>query len=104
MQNRSNASPWAKTIFAGALAGCLILAAPGASAATACQRRLARADHRLHDAARRHGWDSREAQHARIQLREAREYCWAHSHRWWDEDTQRWHTERDWDDHDHDRR
>jgi hypothetical protein len=22
-------------------------------------------------------------------------------HRWWDEHEHRWHTERDWDDHDH---
>jgi hypothetical protein len=36
-------------------------------------------------------------------LHEAREYCWAHAHRWWDEDGRRWHTDRDWDEHDHDR-
>jgi hypothetical protein len=36
-------------------------------------------------------------------LREAREYCWEHSHRWWDEDGHRWRSGRDWDDHDHDR-
>ena len=23
--------------------------------------------------------------------------------KWWDEDNRRWHTDRDWDDHDHDR-
>jgi len=37
-------------------------------------------------------------------LREAREWCWTHEHKWWDEDNRRWHTDRDWDDHDHDRR
>lgn len=106
MRHRTDIRSRAKTIFASAaLAGSLFLAVPVAHAAyNTCQRRLARADHRLHDAARRHGWDSREAQHARVHLHEAREYCWGHSHRWWDEDGHRWHTERDWDDHDHDRR
>jgi hypothetical protein len=48
-----------------------------------CQRRIAKADHKLHEAAEHHGWNER--------------------HRWWDEDGHRWHTDRDWDDHDHDR-
>ena len=48
-----------------------------------CQKRIARADHKLHEAAEHHGWE--------------------HSHRWWDEDGHRWRTDRDWDDHDHDR-
>jgi len=50
-----------------------------------CQRRIAKADHKL-------------------QLREARERCWNERHRWWDEDGRRWHSDRNWDDHDHDRR
>ena len=107
MQNPTKKSFWGKTTIAAAvLSGSLLfLGAPGLRAEyESCQRRLARADHRLHDAARRHGWESRQAQHARVQLHEAREYCWAHSHRWWDEDARRWHTERDWDEHDHDRR
>jgi hypothetical protein len=48
-----------------------------------CQRRIAKADHKLHRAVEHHGWNER--------------------HRWWDEDGHRWHTDRDWDDHDHDR-
>ena len=68
-----------------------------------CQRRIARADHKLHEAAERHGWNSRQADHARRELREARESCWNNHHRWWDEDGHRWHSGRDWDDHDHDR-
>jgi hypothetical protein len=63
-----------------------------------CQHRVAKADHRLHEAVEHHGWDSREAEHARHELREAREYCWGTYHRWWDEDDHRWHTDRDWDD------
>jgi len=46
--------------------------------------------------------ESRQVVNARQQLHEAREYCWTHAHKWWDEDNHRWHTDRDWDDHDHD--
>jgi hypothetical protein len=68
-----------------------------------CQRRIAKADHRLHEAIEHHGRNSRQADHARVQLHEAREYCWGRAHRWWDEHEHRWHSDRDWDDHDHDR-
>jgi hypothetical protein len=61
-----------------------------------CQKRIAHADHKLHEAAEHHGWDSPEAQRWRHELHEARRYCYEHNHRWWDED------DRDWDDHDHD--
>jgi hypothetical protein len=106
MQNPTKKSIWGKTLASAFVMSALVLgSASGVLAAyNTCQRRLARADRRVHEAARRHGWESKEAQHARVQLREAREYCWGHSHRWWDEDAHRWHTERDWDEHDHDRR
>jgi hypothetical protein len=68
-----------------------------------CQRRIAKADHKLHEAVEHHGWNSKQADRARHQLHEARERCWNENHRWWDEDGHRWHTDRDWDDHDHDR-
>ncbi len=69
-----------------------LLAFPGAPRASAenydsCQRRIAKADHKLHEAVEHHGWDS----------------CWNQGRRWWDEDGHRWRSERDWDDHDHDR-
>ncbi|GAC1627675.1 MAG: hypothetical protein PVS2B2_16110 [Candidatus Acidiferrum sp.] len=106
MRNSIKKSGWGGTLFLAAalMSTFLFLSAPIVRANEACQRRLVRADHRLHDAARRHGWESRQAEHARHELHEAREYCWAHSHRWWDEDGRRWHTDHDWDDHDHDRR
>jgi hypothetical protein len=66
-----------------------------------CQKRVINADHKLHEAAEHHGWDSPQAQHWREELNEARSYCWEHNHRWWDEDEHRWHSDRDWDDHDH---
>jgi hypothetical protein len=78
---------------------------PGASADSydKCQRRIAKADHKLHEAIEHHGWYSRQADHARHELHETRERCWNERHRWWDEDGHRWHSDRDWDDHDHDR-
>jgi len=89
-----------------AMVGLLAFAAtPRASAADydGCQKRIYKADHKLHEAVERHGWNSRQADHARHELREARERCWNERHRWWDEDGHRWHNDRDWDDHDHDR-
>ncbi len=95
----------ARTLLAlAAFLGMLAFAgAPQASAEDydRCQRRIAKADHRLHEAAERHGWYSRQADHARHELREARERCWRERHRWWDEDGRRWHSDRDWDDRDH---
>jgi hypothetical protein len=90
-----------KLILAGAtLAGFLLFtSAPTVRAdERECQSRLARADHKVHEAVEHHGWDSKQAEHARHDLREAREYCWKTEHRWWDEDDRRWHTDRDWDD------
>jgi hypothetical protein len=84
--------------FAGALAFV------GASIARAddCQKRTEKADHNLHEAISKHGAGSPEAEHWRSELAAARSYCWEHDHRWWDEDGHRWHTEHDWDAHDHD--
>jgi hypothetical protein len=106
MRIDANKSFWVRTgLAAAALAGVLIfMGAPAVRAnEAACQRRIAKADHRLHEAAEHHGWESRQAANARQQLHEAREYCWTHAHRWWDEDGRRWHTDRDWDEHDHDK-
>jgi hypothetical protein len=66
-----------------------------------CQKRIANADHHLYEAAAKHGWNSSEADHYRRELADAREYCWNHGYRWRDEDTHSWHTEHDWNDHDH---
>jgi hypothetical protein len=105
MQIHAKQSLWVRTgLAAAALAGVLIFMGTPAVRADegACQRRIAKADHRLHEAVEHHGWESREAANARKQLHEAREYCWSRAHKWWDEDGRRWHTDRDWDDHDHD--
>ena len=83
-----------------ALAGFLLLTgAPNVSASEAeCQHRTERADHRLHEAVEHHGWDSRQAEHARHELREAREYCWNQHHKWWDAEGNSWREEHSWED------
>jgi hypothetical protein len=85
------------------LAGLLLFAgAPNLRAGDDCQRRVAKADHKLHEAIEHHGYQSEQAAHWRHALHEARERCWNTNHRWWDEHEHRWRTDHDWDDHDHD--
>jgi hypothetical protein len=100
IQNRAGLMEVGKLILTGAaLTAVLVFTGPRLKAdESECQHRLAKADHRLHEAVEHHGWDSRQADHARHELREAREYCWNSYHRWWDEDGHRWHSDRDWDD------
>jgi len=85
-----------------AFTAALLFASGTAVRADECQKRIIKADHKLHEAIDKHGGQSSQAEHWRHELAEARSYCWEHGHRWWDEDGHRWHTERDWDDHDHD--
>jgi hypothetical protein len=89
----------ASLVFAGAM---LLAGASAVRADNACQKRISKADHKLHEAVEKHGWKSPQAERRRHELADARAYCWEHGRRWWDEDGHRWHTERDWDDHDHD--
>ena len=100
--NSSNFLSFRQMVAASVLGTSLIfLTATPLRADDDCQKRVARADHKLHEAAEHHGWNSPQAQRYREELAEARSYCWDHSHRWWSEDDHRWHSERDWDDHDH---
>jgi len=105
MQHRWNYSPFGRTALAAAALAAFLMftVAPLLHADDHdCQRRIARADHKLDQAVARHGFQSRQADRARNELRAERERCWNTNHRWWDEHGNRWHTERDWDDHDHD--
>jgi len=106
MRHRMNTQgSWTVAVGAGFLAGALALfAAAPAAQAEDCQERVVHADHKLHEAIQQHGYDSKQATHWRQELHEAREYCWDHDHRWWDVEGNRWHTDRDWDDHDHEHR
>src|ERR1039457_3092703 len=87
MRHRLNNSLFGKAaLAAAALAGFLMFT--GAPLLRAdnddCQRRVVRADHRLHEAIEHHGYQSREAERRRHELHEAREHCWSAGHRWWD--------------------
>ena len=84
----------------GALAGVLVLTgAPRVSASeSACQHRTEKADHDLHEAIKHHGYDSKQAEHARHELSDAREHCWGESHKWWDVEAHQWRMERNWED------
>ena len=84
-----------------ALAGFLAFS-PTPVRADDCQKNTEKIDHNLHEAIEHHGAQSSEAAHWRHELHEQRERCYSANHRWWDEDDHRWHTDRDWDDHDHD--
>ena len=43
-----------------------------------CQKRVRKADHKLHEAVEHHGWQSSQADHWRQELAEARNYCCNH--------------------------
>src|SRR5437588_12327781 len=80
-----------RVLLAGAaLAGLLAFAAtPRAFAHDyddygRCQRRIVKADHKLHEAIEHHGWNRRQAGHARHELHEATERCWNDHHREWE--------------------
>jgi hypothetical protein len=102
MQFRWKFPLFGKALLAGTiLTGALTLYGTPQLRAEDCQDRIVHADHDLHEAAAKHGWDSPQAAKARERLNSARAWCWDHGHRWWDEDAKAWRTER-WDDHDHD--
>lgn len=65
---------WIRCVLTSlAFAGAMLLA--GASivrADDACQRRIIKADHKLHQAVDKHGWRSPQAEHWRHELAEAR--------------------------------
>ena len=82
--------------------GLALFGTPPNAKADDCQERIIKADHKLHEAIEHHGYESKQAAHARHELREARTYCWERGQRWWDVEGSRWHKDRDWDDHDHD--
>ena len=62
-------------LSASALGAALLFAgaAPLRADDDDCQRRIARVDHKLHEAAEHHGWDSPQAAKYRHQLAETRD-------------------------------
>jgi hypothetical protein len=94
-----------KVLSVVALAAGFLFAVPRAAADDDdCRERTARAEHKLHEAIEHHGYNSRQANHQRHELHEARERCWRERHSWWNEHEHRWHNDHDWDDRDHDHR
>jgi len=104
MGHRGTLKNWKTLAGAGVLAaGISLFGIPPKAQGEDCRDRIVRADHRLHRAVEQHGWQSRQAERARAELHAARQHCWDHGHRWWNAEENRWHSDRDWDDHDHDR-
>jgi hypothetical protein len=80
-------------IAAVVLSGLLFLAgAPAANAADrdSCERRIAKADYKLHEAIEHHGYYSRQAEHWRHERREAYEHCERYGYRYHDRDDYRY--------------
>src|SRR5258706_16140056 len=61
-----------------------------------CQRRIAKADHKLHEAVEHHGGDSRQAGDGPHEMHEAGENWWEQRHPRWGENRQRRHSQRLW--------
>lgn len=64
-----------------------------------CRHRIEKAEHKLDDAVRRHGERSSQAEQRRHELNEERERCFGRYHGYWSGQDQRWHDQRDWDNH-----
>ena len=87
------------TLAAAALGGLLLFAgAPSARANDGFEgdRRIDRAEWKLHEAIEHHGYYSRQADHWRHELREEREHCWRERREW------REHHDHDWRRYDRD--
>jgi hypothetical protein len=100
---RTKASSWRSklTLAAAGFTGFVMLLGAPQLRADECQKRTEKAAHHLHEAIDHHGPNSPQADRARHELRDAREFCWERDHRWWDSDGHQWHSQHDWDDNDH---
>jgi hypothetical protein len=95
-----------QAIVLSAILAAVLLSAPvsciHAEELDECQQRVVHVEHSLHEAIHQYGPNSKQANRERLELQRAREHCWNEEHRWWDEHEHRWHTARDWNEHDHD--
>ena len=64
-----------------------------------CQAKIENREAKLHEMERRYGPRSPQAENWRRSLNAEREACWNKYHGWWNGDEHRWHTERDWHEH-----
>ncbi len=97
MQKRPNSWHSKLTLAGAGIAAFAMLLGALQLRANECQKRTEKAAHHLHDAVVHHGDHSPQADRARHELNDAREYCWDHGHRWWDSDSQQWHSNHGWD-------
>src|ERR1700687_195064 len=72
MRHRIDLGNWKSIIGTTVLAaGLTLFAGAGITKADDCQGRIVRADHHLHEAIEHHGYESRQAVHARTELHNA---------------------------------
>jgi hypothetical protein len=93
-----------QALLAGAaLCGFMIAAsAPKARADddhAKCQHRVEKAERQLDAAVSKHGEHSAAAERRRQELNAERDRCWNQYHGYWNGKDQKWHDQRDWDDH-----
>ncbi len=98
MQKRPHSLYSKFTLAAAGLTGFVMLLGAPQLRADECQKRTETAAHHLHEAIKHHGPDSRQADHARHELHDARAFCWQTDHRWWDSDAHQWHNQQNWND------
>jgi hypothetical protein len=91
------AKGWKTALLTAAFGGFLLGAAGSAAAHDfgRCQRDIEKHEWKLQREINRHGFYSRQADHQRHELREARERCWRERERW--ERQRNWRRDRDWD-------
>lgn len=76
---------WRMTLLTAAFGGFLLFGAAGRADARdfeKCQRRIDKEEWKLQREINRHGFYSRQAEHKRHELRDARERCWRERERW----------------------
>lgn len=111
MTRRQHARRFMELLGAAIVVALLFGTVPSASAKdfrANCRERIEKAEFKLEQSIRTHGYASHQADQRRRQLRDERERCWKRDHSWWDGRAQSWRDDQDWDrfdgfDRDHDR-
>ena len=87
MNLRRNFAPVVKTLAVAVVLNvvALVVAVPRAHAddRANCQRGIERAESKLNEEVREHGWNSRQANNRRAELNAERERCWNQHRAWW---------------------
>ena len=104
MKRRQDFARWFRTAVTALTLGMVMtfVAVPRSQAddgRAKCQAKIEAREAKLHEAVRRYGERSPQADNWRRALNAEREACWNKYHGWWNGDEHRWHTERDWEEH-----